>query len=532
MNESEERVMKSLKLKFFRLPLTLFLVLILFSAIFFTTTIRSDATTASAATKPPNIVYILTDDLNWEVFNKDAGLQTLLTSKGIKFDNNLVSLSLCCPSRVASLRGQFAHNTGIFTNDAASGGGFQTVYNKGLENSTYATWLQAAGYRTAFFGKYLNGYPNGAPSKTYIPPGWTKWISPNGGSPYSQYNYTLNDNGTTISYGSAPSDYLEDVLKNKAVTFINNTTANYPDKPFFVQISTYAPHGPATPPPRYENYYPNAKAPRTPSFNEADVSDKPSWVKSKPLLTAAQISNLDELYSKRRASLLAVTDTVNAVINALTATGQLNNTYIFFTSDNGFHQGQHRLNSGKNSAYEEDIKIPLVVRGPGVPAGQVVSSITANVDLAPTFAAIAGVTPPSFVDGRSYLPFLNGTTPSVWRKALLLEHAGPSSVTAASADPSLEPQDPYDVQLQATGASPVFAGLRTQNQAIGTHGPINYVEYDNGERELYDISLDPSQLDNGYSTAGATLKSKLSTWLGSLRNAAGQALRNAEENAP
>lgn len=523
--------MRKFRLHLKRLLFPLFMVLVLLSSFIYTSA-GTKPSTASAATKPPNIVFILTDDLNEEVFDKDVGLQNLLTSKGTKFGKHFVSLSLCCPSRVTTLRGQFAHNTGIFTNDVASGGGFQTVYSKGLENSTIATWLQAAGYRTALFGKYLNGYPNGAPSNTYIPPGWDRWASPNGGSPYSQYNYTLNENGTTVSYGGAPSDYFVDVISKKTVNFINNSVANYPNKPFFVYVAPTAPHGPATPPPRYEDYYPNAQAPRTASFNEADVSDKPAWIRSKPLLTDNQIANADELYRKRRASLLAVTDLVKDVIDTLTATGQLDNTYIFFTSDNGFHQGQHRLNSGKNSAYEEDINIPLVVRGPGVPAGQVVSSITSNVDYGPTFAAIAGVAPPSFVDGRSLLPFLNGTTPAVWRKALLLEHAGPSSVTAASADPLLEPQDPFDVQLQSTGAAPVFAGLRVKSQAIGTNGPINYVEYDTGEREFYDLSTDPAQLTNSYSTASPTLKTKLSTWLNSLRNASGQALRDAEQTAP
>lgn len=487
---------------------------------------------AVAQAKSPNIVFILTDDLNEEVFSHIARVKTLITDQGTTFNHHFVSLSLCCPSRTATLRGQFAHNTGIFTNEPASGGGFQTVYSSGLENSTFATWLQGAGYRTALIGKYLNGYPNTAPSKTYIPPGWTRWFSPNGGNPYSEYNYSLNENGTTVSYGSDPSDYLVDVISKKATTFITNTTTNFPNKPFFLYVAPYVPHGPATPPPRYANDFPNIQAPRTQSFNEADVGDKPSWVKNKAPLTAAQITKLDNLYRKRRQSIQAVADLVENVVNTLSATGQLDNTYIFFTSDNGFHQGQHRLNSGKNTAYEEDINVPLVVRGPGVPVGQVVDAITANVDYAPTFAAIAGTTPPAFVDGRSLLPFLTSTSPpSVWRKVLLLEHAGPS-LTEASDDPLLEPQDDFDVQAAATGGAPVFVGLRTKSQALSGHGPINYVEYDTGERELYDLSIDPDQLNNGYATAGTPLKADLSAWLASLRQAAGQTLRNAEQSPP
>jgi arylsulfatase A-like enzyme len=431
---------------------------------------------------------------------------------------------------VATLRGQYAHNTGIFTNNLPDGG-FAKVHTDGLENSTVATWLQAAGYRTALFGKYLNGYPNTDSGKTYIPPGWTRWVSPNGGSPYSEYNYSLNQNGTTVSYGSAPEDYLVDVLSNKAATFINNTLTNYPNKPFFLYVAPYIPHGPATPPPRYANDFPGLQAPRTASFNEADVSDKPAWVRNKALLTSTQIANIDDFYRKRRQSIQAVGDLVENLVNTLQAKGELNNTYIFFTSDNGFHQGQHRLNSGKNSAYEEDLNVPLVVRGPGVPAGAVVNAITANVDLAPTWAEIAGVTPPSFVDGRSLLPFLSGATPPVWRQALLLEHGGPS-ITSSSSDPLLEPQDAFDVQASSTGGAPIFVGLRTKNQAIGTHGPINYVEYDTGERELYDLSVDPDQLTNSYSNADPVLKVKLANWLALLRNAAGQALRDAEQTPP
>lgn len=528
---------KTFRLNVKRVIFTLFLTLALLSGLIYTNAVTGPST-AAAEVKPPNIVFILTDDLNEDVFAKDAGLQTLLTQKGTTFNKNFVELSLCCPSRTSTLRGQYAHNTGIYTNDASSGGGFQTVYSKGLENSTIGTWLQGAGYRTAFFGKYLNGYPNGAPSANYIPPGWTRWFSPNGGSPYSEYNYTVNDNGTTVTYGNTDADYGVDVISKKLATFIKNTTTNYPNKPFFTWVAPYVPHGPATPPTRYIGKYAGEKAPRTPSFNEADVSDKPAWVKSKPLLNATQIKNIDDLYQKRRESLLAVTDLVQNVIDTLSAQGVLDNTYIVFTSDNGFHQGQHRLNSGKNTAYEEDLNVPLIIRGPGVPAGQVVNNFTANIDLAPTFAELAGVTPPNFVDGRSLVPFLKGTTPSAWRLALLNEHAGPSTLNTNTTNGLLEPQDPADVQAQATGGAPVYLGLRAKpviTTPVKTYGPLNYVAYDTGEHELYDLNADPNQLDNSYNsltTADPVLKQKLDTWIAKLKDASGQALRDAEETAP
>ncbi|HVW29579.1 MAG TPA: sulfatase [Polyangiaceae bacterium] len=476
----------------------------------------------SAATKPPNIVFILADDLDEGVFNGASRLKSLLVDQGTLFANHLVTISLCCPSRVATLRGQFAHNSGIFSNGGANGG-FGKVFTDGLESSTVPTWLQTASYRTTLIGKYLNGYPNGAPSQTYIPPGWTRWFSPNGGNPYTEYNYDLNENGSTVSYGNTAADYLVDVIDDKAGTFIRNTTANFPNKPFFLYVAPYVPHAPATPPPRYADDFPNAAAPRTPSFNEADVSDKPAWIRNKPLLTDAQIQKIDALYRKRRQTTKAIADLVSDVIDALTATGQLDNTYIFFASDNGFHQGQHRLASGKNTAYDEDLRVPLVVRGPGVPAGATITALTANVDYAATWAELAGVATPAWVDGRSLVPFLQGRTPSSWRKCLLLEHAGPS-ITLSSSDGTLEPPDDFDEQAQATGGAPVFVGIRTETRT--------YVEYDTGERELYDLTTDPNELNNGYDSAPASLKNSLSSWVASLKNAAGSALRSAEQGPP
>ncbi|WP_300247579.1 sulfatase [Methylovulum sp.] len=457
-------------------------------------------------------------------------INSLLTANGMTFKNNFVSLSLCCPSRTSTLRGQYAHNTGLFKNNPPDGG-FGKIYSGGLEKSTVATWLQNAGYRTALIGKYLNGYPSKLSGISYIPPGWTYWVSPNQGEPYSEFNYSLNENGKTVTYGNADKDYMVDVLADKTTQFIGDTTSKYPGKPFFIFLAPYLPHQPATAPLRYANDFPNVKAPRPASFNEADVSDKPAWVQAKPLLTSQQIANIDILYRRQRQSMQAVGDLVENVVNKLRAVGELNNTYVFITSDNGFHLGQHRLNSGKNTAFEEDINVPLVVRGPGVAAGSVVSEITANVDFAPTFAKIAGITPPAFVDGRSLLPILHGITPTNWRKVLLLEHAS-QSITSFSADPLLEPQDEFDIQAAATYDPSAFAGLRTQERAIGNYGPINYIEYDTGERELYRLWPDPLQVNNEYLIMDQWVKYKLKLWLGKLRTASGQALRNAEQTAP
>jgi len=473
--------------------------------------------------RAPNIVFILTDDQDMPSLAQMPRVKALLRDQGTTFARHYVSLSLCCPSRISGLRGQFSHNTTIFKNGPPDGG-FEAVYAKGLEQSTIATWLQAAGYRTALFGKYLNGYPDTA-SATYIPPGWTEWASPNEGTPYKEFNYSLNENGHTVSYGETAADYMTDVLSAKATDFIRRSVDQFPDKPFFVYIPTYAPHGPSTPAPRHADLFPGAQAPRTAAFNEADVTDKPAWVQALPLLTADQIDQIDKLYRHRLQALQAVDELVQNVVDTLQAKGQLESTYIVFASDNGYHQGQHRLDSGKMTAFEEDLLVPLVIRGPGVRRGATVNQITANVDYAPTLAAIAGVSTPSFVDGRSLLQLLRGETAGTWRQVLLLEHK-PDNTDGfrAQANGTLEPADPFETLGDGPGIS-VFSGVRT---ASG----LTYLEYDTGEFELYNNLTDPGQLTNSYVSAPADLKSRLAASVASLRIAAGAALRSAEEIAP
>lgn len=471
--------------------------------------------------KPPNIVFILADDLDSAAAATMSQVKTLITDQGMDFPQHYVNISLCCPSRVSMLRGQFGHNTGIMHNSAPAGG-FQGTYSKGLENSTLATWLQAAGYRTALLGKYLNGYPDGAPSSTYIPPGWSEWYVPIGGDPYGEYDYTLNENGSPVPYGHDEADYLTDVLASKASDFIRRSVTQYPDRPFFAFVSTYAPHFPATPAPRHADAFPDIRAPRPPSFNEPDVSDKPSWLRTAPLLTEAEIAEIDTRYRKRRQSLLAVDELVKGLVDTLQATGQLNDTYVVFTSDNGLHQGQHRLMAGKSTAFEEDIVVPLSIRGPGVPAGQRAEALTVNVDFAPTLADIAGATAPDWVDGRSLMPFLRGQVPAQWRRAVLIAH---DEVTGPLIDmPGIyEPPDPFDLSPMIWKSD--YAGLRTADGHT-------YVEYKNGEFELYNNAVDPWQLRNRYSTAPAKLTARMASWLAALRNASGEALRQAELRAP
>jgi arylsulfatase A-like enzyme len=465
--------------------------------------VTAEGTPAAPAAVRPNIILILTDDLDTRLFARMPRLESLLSDHGTTFANGFVSLSLCCPSRSSILRGQYAHNTGVYTN-APPGGGYQTFHDLGRESSTVATWLRSSGYRTVLLGKYLNGYP-GTEGAGYIPPGWNEWYSLTGGAKY--FDYRLNENGSLVAYGSEPKDYLTDVLSRKAKNFVRRRAAAGDGRPFFMYLAPYAPHGPATPAPRHADAFPNAQAPRTPSFNEEEVGDKPGWVQNHALLTDRQVDRLDDLARKRRQSMVAIEDMVESLIATLEDTGQLSSTYIFFTSDNGFHLGQHRLMPGKNTGFEEDLRVPLVVRGPGVPAGAVRRHLAVNIDLAPTFAELAGVAAPSFVDGRSLVPLFRTSPPPVaaWRQAFLLEHGHPDGVTTTAA-----------------GAPPVFQGLRTADR-------WTYIEYVDGQRELYDLSGDPAQLDNAYESADPALKERLAAWLDRLRGCAGVTCRGGEQ---
>jgi N-acetylglucosamine-6-sulfatase len=470
----------------------------------------------------PNIVLILTDDQDVQsgMLAYMPHLQDLLVGRGTSFPNNMVPLSLCCPSRTTILRGQYPHNTGVLTN-ALPNGGFEKAYSENLEASTVATLLHGAGYRTVLFGKYLNGYPNTAGS-LYIPPGWDEWYSPISGDPYGEFNYGLNENGKSVSYGSTPADYGTDVYLSKAVDFIQRA-ASTPSQPIFMYFATYAPHAPYTPAPRHAGLFPGITAPHFPSFNEADVSGKPAYISTKPLLTKADITGIDSDFRMRLQSLQAVDEAIATLVDTLSSTGRLANTYLVFAADNGYHMGEHRLLPGKYTPYETDLHVPLVVRGPGVPAGVVRNEYTADLDLAETFAELAGVPPLSFSDGRSLKPLLTSPPPSGWRQAFFLEEFGtgefdPPDVLAGT------PREPLDKQDLATVVPiPSYFGF----QAPG----YKYVEYKSGEKELY-VASDPYELTNVASKVNPAIGASLATYLNAFDGCVGDACRAAEIAAP
>jgi arylsulfatase A-like enzyme len=446
---------------------------------------------ATAQGKRPNIVFVLTDDLAVNLVQYMPHVLDM-QKKGVSFANYFVTDSLCCPSRSSIFTGRFPHDTGIFRN-TGNDGGFLAFHNRHHEQSTFATALTAAGYRTAMLGKYLNGYQ---PRQHPPEPGWTMWAV--AGNGYPEFNYDLNEDGKVVHYGREPADYLTDVLSEKAARFIKESAG----KPFVIEIATFAPHAPYMPAPRDANAMPGLSAPRTSAFNAAPAADAPLWLRAHPALSAQDIGRIDADFRKRAQSVLAVDKMIGELEAAVAAIGEADNTYFVFSSDNGLHMGEFWLMPGKMTAYDTDIRVPLVVTGPGVPAGRTVEEITENVDLNPTFTAIGGAATAPNVDGRSLVPLLHGEPVSDWRKAALIEHHGP---VRNNADP--------DFPGRRSGNPTTYEALRGATWL--------YVEYADGEKEYHDLSADPDELQNTFADLSERQKASLHAMLAALQNCHG-----------
>jgi N-acetylglucosamine-6-sulfatase len=474
-----------------------------------------------SAPRRPNVVFILTDDLDADLGSMAymPSVRRLIGEPGTTFSRFYVPVSLCCPSRTTILLGQFVHNHQVYGNDPPTGGffKFQALHH---DRGTIATSLRAAGYRTALLGKYLNGYPDPA-HRAYVPPGWDEWAVPSDDDAYAGMKYELNVNGDLERHGDRPEDYLTDVLAGRAADFVRRSR-----EPFFLYLAPYGPHKPAIPAPRHAALFPGLRAPRTPAWDEADVSDKPEPYRSAPPLTPANVDYLDRLYRRRVQTLQSVDEMVAKVVAALAESGRLGDTYVVFTSDNGFHMGQHRLLASKYTAFEEDVHVPFLLRGPGVPAGKVVDALAETVDLAPTFAEIAGARLPLPPDGRSLAPLWGPAPPSAWRESVLIEQReipasaspGEPEAEAAGRRGVLEPPEPAAVPGKKP--NPAYVGLRTRR--------YKYVEYTDGERELYDLERDPHELENLAARSDPALLARLAAVLARLRTCAGASCRAAD----
>ncbi len=311
------------------------------------------------------------------------------------FPDAFVVNPLCCPSRASILTGNYSH-THLVYRQIPPFGRFEWFH----DGSTLATWLHDAGYRTGLFGKYIDGYQHAAVTG-YVPPGWDRWVAFVHSAPV---DYTLTIDGSLHAFGHGPGDHATEVLADEAVAFVRDTTG-----PLFLELATSAPHEPAIPSPGDEDAFADLPPARPPSFDEADVSDKPAWVRDLPRFTASQEAAIDAFRTDQYRSLLGVDRALGRVLDALEAAGRLENTLIVFTSDNGIQHGEHRWTK-KEAPYEESIRVPLVVRWDAAgwtPGTSLPGVLALNIDLAPTIADAAGVPHPP-TDGRSLLPVLGG----------------------------------------------------------------------------------------------------------------------------
>jgi len=444
---------------------------------------------AAAAQARPNIVVIETDDQTLASMRVMDNVNSLIGGQGTTFRNSFVNYSLCCPSRSTFLTGQYMHNHRVLGNQAPSGGfgRFQALHG----NNNLAVWLQRAGYYTALIGKYLNGYV----FRPLVPRGWSEWRT---GANQKVYGYTLDENGTLVRYGQDPTDFKQDVLTWKAVNFVNRR-APLP-RPFFLWLTYTAPHvaeppnpnppfncqRAALPAPRHAHAFDSEPLPRPPNFNEPYVSDKPAAIRNLPRLTPNQIADIQRMYRCELESLLSVDEGVKKVVDALKAKGELANTVLIYTSDNGYFHGEHRIPKDKQHIYEESIRVPLEMRGPGIPRGVKVGSLAINADLAPTIVDLANADPGLLMDGRSLIPVANQPRIERGRKLLIEE--------------------------------PSFKAIRTMRYM--------YAEHSTGERELYDLKDNRFELrSREHALAYAPVRARLAARLHQLANCAGSGCR-------
>jgi arylsulfatase A-like enzyme len=451
--------------------------------------------TPHRADSRPNIVFILTDDLSMNLVPYMPHVQALMQA-GTTFRNYFVVDSLCCPSRASIFTGRYPHNTGVFRNTGPDGG-YEAYDRFGNQKRSFAVALHAAGYRTALMGKYLNRYTARDP----VPPGWDEWDGADAGG-YQEYNYALNENGTVHNYGEQPEDYLTGVITAKAKDFITSTVQS--GVPFLLEMCTFAPHWPYVPAPQDDGTFATVHAPRGPQWNTRPTDPLPWQARERPL-SARAISEIDTAFRRRVESVQSVDRMIGTLEQTLAQHNELDNTYFVFSSDNGYHMGEYRMRPGKQTAFDTDIHVPLVVAGPGVPAGRTVSAMTSSIDLAPTFAQMAGARLATRPDGVSLLGLMHGEpVPAHWQQAVLIEHHGPSSA----------PGDP-DSQPVSAGDPPNYESIRT--------AAFSYTEYRGGDREYYDLVRDPYELHNVVGTLSEARLQRLHAELWQLARCKGAA---------
>jgi N-acetylglucosamine-6-sulfatase len=459
-----------------------------------------------AASSKPNVIMFTTDDQTVRDMVAMPRTQELIGNQGANFPRAYVSMPLCCPSRITVQTGQYAHNHGVMGNTPPAGG-----YSKFNDKNDLPVWLQQAGYRTIHIGKMPNGFGE-TTHETYVPPGWGPFLGDNNpGSrgefygfikPTSAYfGFALDENGVLKQYNA--DDYQTDVYADLAVDRIDNHFTNFPNDPLYMQVQFFAPHDPADAAPRHSGAFSTTPLPIDASFNEKQVKDKPGWIRVIRRFGLGLISKIQNRYQRRLASLLAVDEAIERIVNELSAEGALANTYIIFTSDNGFMQGQHRLHQGKFAPYEESIRVPLMVRGPGIPPLSHPRAVAWNGDITSTITKIADANPGLQQDGRSLLPYARD--PNLTSTRPILIETGPpgatnepgTPVSAASASAKAASKT-YVKNLDLDRTAQIArAIIAPKYRAIHTNRYV-LVKYGNGNREMYDLRTDPLELKSIY----------------------------------
>jgi N-acetylglucosamine-6-sulfatase len=447
---------------------------------------------SAAAGTRPNIVFILADDfsrnlLSDAMIGKSMPSVAAMQADGANFANYFVTDSLCCPSRSSIFTGKLPHDTGVFKNTGADGG-FKSFNAHGNQPETFAVALQQAGYKTAMMGKYLNGYE---PAKDGPPVGWSEWdVAGNG---YPQFNYDLNEDGKVVHFAKDPQDYLTDVVAGLGEDFIKKNAGG----PFFLEIATFAPHAPYVPAPRNANDFPTLAYDRAAPYGARPDATASQWLKQIPALTPADETNMDKAFRMRNESDEAIDKMIGDIRALLKSLNIDKNTYIVFSSDNGYHMGEYSLRPGKMTPFETDIHVPLIVVGPGVGGGRTIDQVAENIDLCPTFTELGGAPQPGTTkpDGHSLVALLHaaaGTAPPNWRQLALVEHHHPPK----------DPTDP-DVAEPNSGDPPSYEAIRTTNGL--------YVEYQAPQNDAayYDLKTDPLELKNIAASLDAARRNKL-----------------------
>ncbi len=457
----------------------------------------------------PNIVVIVLDDVDATATPyRDAMplTQALVADQGLEFTNAFATDPVCCPARATMLTGRYPHNTGVFDNTRPDGG-FEAFVNSGAEADTVATRLDAAGYATGLVGKYFNQYHL---DPTHVPPGWDDWFGLVNGY-YDGYTYTANRNGVVETYLSAPEDYQTDVVSSEALAFMDEREAT-DDQPFLLWVAPSAPHLPMEPAPRHAtNPFTDDPLPVRPNYDEVDVGDKPTWLRNGiPPIPPVLEAFLTFDHRDRMGSLLAVDEMIAALFDRLSTNGELADTVVMLVSDNGYNLGSHRL-AAKQAPYDESIRVPMFVTGPGIPAGAQSSAIVTHADVAPTLLDLAGLAA-SDVDGTSLVPLFEASV-STWRNDFLVEFHGTYGFAGGTLDTLAQ------VQAAIAAGKPIFIPTF---RAIRSDEWL-YVEWYSTaphEYELYDMAADPYQLDNliatpegssQYASTTAALQARLET---------------------